>query len=255
MNATGLSVGSKSSGKGVQQGQVGMQIRRRGSFAVCPVCLEIFQPMESITIITCGHAFHWKCVEPWLDRKARCPCCRWGANRSWKSSRTRLLGWTTERKSNKHISTKEIAARPTRKVVCVVAASGMDIITKKCLSRIGHPPVMLPLVSEPHAMNQIDEAPYVHSLNIGMIRCRVIWGACRPCSLALSIKSRRHADKPFPCLHCRQRPDDDNDLFGAPQAFLSYSLSPRVSPSKTRCQRSDYFPKFLDKNKVRSATI
>lgn len=50
--------------------------RRRGSSVACPVCLNVFQPRDAITLVTCGHAFHWKCVEPWLEQSARCPCCR-----------------------------------------------------------------------------------------------------------------------------------------------------------------------------------
>lgn len=50
--------------------------RRRGSSVPCPVCLDVFQPQDAITLVTCGHAFHWKCVEPWLERSSRCPCCR-----------------------------------------------------------------------------------------------------------------------------------------------------------------------------------
>eukprot|EP00752_Nemacystus_decipiens_P009485 g8480.t1 len=54
--------------------------RRRGSSVACPVCLDVFQEHDVITLVTCGHAFHWKCVEPWLERSARCPCCRQDLN-------------------------------------------------------------------------------------------------------------------------------------------------------------------------------
>ncbi|CAM9848024.1 unnamed protein product, partial [Ectocarpus fasciculatus] len=49
---------------------------RGGSSVACPVCLEAFQAQDIVTLITCGHAFHWSCIERWLERSARCPCCR-----------------------------------------------------------------------------------------------------------------------------------------------------------------------------------
>lgn len=41
------------------------------------MCLDVFQPLDAVTVVTCGHSFHWACVEPWLERNARCPCCRY----------------------------------------------------------------------------------------------------------------------------------------------------------------------------------
>jgi len=58
------------------EGRVVACRRRRGSSVACPVCLDVFQPQDAVTLLTCGHAFHWKCVEPWLERSSRCPCCR-----------------------------------------------------------------------------------------------------------------------------------------------------------------------------------
>ncbi|CAM9567826.1 unnamed protein product [Ectocarpus sp. 4 AP-2014] len=51
-----------------------------GSSVACPVCLEAFQAQDIVTLVTCGHAFHWSCIERWLERSARCPCCRQDLN-------------------------------------------------------------------------------------------------------------------------------------------------------------------------------
>ncbi|CAN0495738.1 unnamed protein product [Ectocarpus sp. 12 AP-2014] len=53
---------------------------RGGSSVACPVCLEAFQAQDIVTLVTCGHAFHWSCIERWLERSARCPCCRQDLN-------------------------------------------------------------------------------------------------------------------------------------------------------------------------------
>ncbi|CAN0131879.1 unnamed protein product [Ectocarpus sp. 12 AP-2014] len=53
---------------------------RGGSSVACPVCLEAFQAQDIITLVTCGHAFHWSCIGRWLERSARCPCCRQDLN-------------------------------------------------------------------------------------------------------------------------------------------------------------------------------
>ena len=38
----------------------------------CAVCLC---EGSSNAVLECGHAFHWGCVRPWLDRKNTCPLC------------------------------------------------------------------------------------------------------------------------------------------------------------------------------------
>jgi hypothetical protein len=38
----------------------------------CAVCLC---EGTSNAVLECGHAFHWSCVRPWLDRKNTCPLC------------------------------------------------------------------------------------------------------------------------------------------------------------------------------------
>lgn len=53
-----------------------MATHRRGSSTLCPVCLEVFAPLDVVTVVTCGHAFHWRCLQPWLRRNSLCPCCR-----------------------------------------------------------------------------------------------------------------------------------------------------------------------------------
>ncbi|KAK4071338.1 hypothetical protein Purlil1_13434 [Purpureocillium lilacinum] len=43
----------------------------------CAVCLDTFKDEDSIRGLTCGHAFHAKCIDPWLtSRRACCPLCK-----------------------------------------------------------------------------------------------------------------------------------------------------------------------------------
>ncbi|KAL3535952.1 hypothetical protein ACH5RR_004413 [Cinchona calisaya] len=42
----------------------------------CSVCLEQFKAGENLMRLPCGHRFHSRCLVPWLENNAYCPCCR-----------------------------------------------------------------------------------------------------------------------------------------------------------------------------------
>jgi hypothetical protein len=45
----------------------------------CPICLVDFQEGDTICWShnpSCTHTFHIDCIEPWLMKHDRCPCCR-----------------------------------------------------------------------------------------------------------------------------------------------------------------------------------
>ncbi|KAK6944404.1 Zinc finger, RING-type [Dillenia turbinata] len=42
----------------------------------CAVCLDRYQPGETLVHLPCAHRFHSKCLVPWLRTNAHCPCCR-----------------------------------------------------------------------------------------------------------------------------------------------------------------------------------
>jgi len=43
----------------------------------CSICLEDYEPCETIRILPCQHAFHSDCIIPWLtDRSPTCPLCK-----------------------------------------------------------------------------------------------------------------------------------------------------------------------------------
>lgn len=44
---------------------------------ICAICIETLEDDEDIRGLTCGHAFHASCVDPWLtSRRACCPLCK-----------------------------------------------------------------------------------------------------------------------------------------------------------------------------------
>jgi hypothetical protein len=43
----------------------------------CAICLDTLEDDEDVRGLTCGHAFHAACVDPWLSgRRACCPLCK-----------------------------------------------------------------------------------------------------------------------------------------------------------------------------------
>ena len=48
-----------------------------GGAADCAVCLEAFETGDRCRRLPrCGHSFHAKCVDPWLEKSRCCPVCR-----------------------------------------------------------------------------------------------------------------------------------------------------------------------------------
>ena len=42
----------------------------------CIICLERYETEERVTELSCGHLFHYSCIEKWFDESTTCPCCR-----------------------------------------------------------------------------------------------------------------------------------------------------------------------------------
>merc|ERR1711939_307873 len=43
----------------------------------CPVCVETFASSDEVRILSCGHIYHHRCIDPWLLRvSGTCPICR-----------------------------------------------------------------------------------------------------------------------------------------------------------------------------------
>ncbi|KAL4388096.1 hypothetical protein GQ457_09G024470 [Hibiscus cannabinus] len=47
-----------------------------GSGKDCPICLEELAEGSEAVCMPCLHVFHDPCIVAWLNKKKRCPCCR-----------------------------------------------------------------------------------------------------------------------------------------------------------------------------------
>lgn len=42
----------------------------------CSICCDIYDDNDNVSILSCNHLFHTKCIENWGYKKNNCPICR-----------------------------------------------------------------------------------------------------------------------------------------------------------------------------------
>ena len=43
---------------------------------ICSICLETYTKNDIINILKCGHKYHDKCIDGWIETNNNCPLCR-----------------------------------------------------------------------------------------------------------------------------------------------------------------------------------
>ncbi|MED6147352.1 hypothetical protein PIB30_043332 [Stylosanthes scabra] len=50
--------------------------QQRDQLSNCPICTDEFEMGEIVCMLPCNHAFHFSCINRWLETSLTCPVCR-----------------------------------------------------------------------------------------------------------------------------------------------------------------------------------
>ena len=56
------------------------EVRNRFRSEDCSICQEAFEDQHSVVLLSCGHVYHYTCINAWVSRAQVCPMCRESIN-------------------------------------------------------------------------------------------------------------------------------------------------------------------------------
>lgn len=67
------------------------KIKNENYKETCSICQDEYKKKNTILILPCNHAFHLKCLKPWLKKNANCPICRDNIKNHFENLKNNLI--------------------------------------------------------------------------------------------------------------------------------------------------------------------
>ncbi|XP_066467059.1 E3 ubiquitin-protein ligase RNF167 [Tiliqua scincoides] len=131
--------------------------KKGDEYDICAICLEEYEDGDRLRILPCSHAYHCKCVDPWLTQtKKTCPVCKQHVIRSAEDSDSEGEEGPERAESPRDGAEEEELEQPATERTPLLCSVPTEAVSPS-FGSMGHsPPSALPFQG---TMDQAEEEP------------------------------------------------------------------------------------------------